>query len=235
MSIARQNFKRHGRPRERLLKAATILFSSHGYRGTTTQQIAALAGVNQVTVFRLFRTKRALLLKVLEQSIKSDALDWLQKTLQSSRPDAVVFERLANHLGKIFEPTFVRLLLFGELEQPHEPRKLLRSHLGSFYRQVADHLQQRVDSGELRALDPASMCRAFVAMLIYEQVFRDVFEDRRAASTRRSKPNSLYLDIWLNGVLARPGQFSPLVSVLTDPPEQSDGVGRMLPSARMRG
>lgn len=47
--------------RERLLKAAREVFAQFGYTGATTRRIATLAAVNEVTMFRLFGTKEALL------------------------------------------------------------------------------------------------------------------------------------------------------------------------------
>ncbi len=47
--------------RERILRAATELYAETGFRGTTTRQIAQRAGVNEVTLFRHFGSKTALL------------------------------------------------------------------------------------------------------------------------------------------------------------------------------
>ena len=226
------NRRDRNRSRERLLRAARTLFAAHGYHRTSTQQIAALAGVNQVTVFRLFGNKRALFLKVLRDSMQGDSLDGLQRTLQSSKQDTVVFGRLTSHLGEIFEPTVLRLLLFGGLEQPQQLRKLLRSRLRSFYGQVGTHIQQRVDCGALRALDPASMCRALVGMLIYEQLFRDLFEEGKGFSAQHKSPQLHYLDIWLNGVLAdRHGSLPAKKAPRAGLPKRSAAGGSTLPKA----
>ena len=47
--------------RAELLKAAATVFSQHGFRGSTTRRIADAAGVNEVTLFRYFKSKEALL------------------------------------------------------------------------------------------------------------------------------------------------------------------------------
>ena len=47
--------------RARLLAAAARGYATHGYLGATTRAIAAEAGVNEVTLFRLFGAKEALL------------------------------------------------------------------------------------------------------------------------------------------------------------------------------
>lgn len=54
--------------RSRLLQAALDLFTSQGVTETTTRQIAELAQVNEVTLFRHFRSKQGLLLAAIEDS-----------------------------------------------------------------------------------------------------------------------------------------------------------------------
>ncbi len=46
--------------RERLLASAIEVFAQRGYRGTTTRELAAAAGVTERTLFRQFPTKAAL-------------------------------------------------------------------------------------------------------------------------------------------------------------------------------
>jgi AcrR family transcriptional regulator len=56
--------------RERILEAASRVYAKHGFRGATTRLIAIEAGVNEVTLFRTFGSKSALLEAVLDQHSK---------------------------------------------------------------------------------------------------------------------------------------------------------------------
>lgn len=47
--------------RHRILHAAARIYAQHGWRGATTRRIAEEAGVNEVTIFRQFGSKDALL------------------------------------------------------------------------------------------------------------------------------------------------------------------------------
>jgi AcrR family transcriptional regulator len=47
--------------RNRILQAAARVYAQHGWRGATTRRIAEEAGVNEVTIFRQFGSKDALL------------------------------------------------------------------------------------------------------------------------------------------------------------------------------
>jgi len=53
--------------RERILEAAARVYAMHGFRGATTRLIATEAGVNEVTLFRTFGSKSALIEAVLAQ------------------------------------------------------------------------------------------------------------------------------------------------------------------------
>lgn len=54
--------------RTELLKAAAAVFAQHGSRGSTTRRIADEAGVNEVTLFRYFGSKDALLQEAIASS-----------------------------------------------------------------------------------------------------------------------------------------------------------------------
>jgi len=53
--------------RERLLDAALRVYESDGFRGATTRRIAEAAGVNEITIFRLFGSKAALIDEALRR------------------------------------------------------------------------------------------------------------------------------------------------------------------------
>lgn len=51
--------------REHILAAAALLYAEHGFRGTTTRAIAEAAGVNEVTLFRIFGSKETLIVEAM--------------------------------------------------------------------------------------------------------------------------------------------------------------------------
>ena len=53
---------------EQLLRAALTAFTTGGYAGTTTDQVARIAGVSQPYVIRLFGTKQQLFLATVENA-----------------------------------------------------------------------------------------------------------------------------------------------------------------------
>lgn len=69
--------------RDQILAAATTVFSQHGFRGSTTRRIADAAGVNEVTIFRYFGSKDAL----LEEAVRLDAATPLSGLLPETPKD----------------------------------------------------------------------------------------------------------------------------------------------------
>src|ERR1700712_2800333 len=68
--------------RELILEAATAVFGERGYVGATTDAVAKAAGVSQPYVVRMFGTKEALFLEVLDR-----ALTKLMGTFESALTD----------------------------------------------------------------------------------------------------------------------------------------------------
>ena len=60
--------------RERLLAAAKLVFARDGLQGATTRAIAQEAGVNEVTLFRLFQNKDRLIGEVMESIVMQKQL-----------------------------------------------------------------------------------------------------------------------------------------------------------------
>ena len=56
--------------RELVLGEAMAAFAAHGYAGTSTEEVARRAGISQPYLFRLFPTKKALFLALVERSFR---------------------------------------------------------------------------------------------------------------------------------------------------------------------
>ncbi len=58
--------------RDQLLDAAARIYAESGYRGATTRRIATAAGVNEITLFRHFGSKDALIREAIVRAGTSD-------------------------------------------------------------------------------------------------------------------------------------------------------------------
>ena len=78
--------------RELVLKAATEVFGQRGYAGTTTDQVAAAAGLSQPYVVRIFSTKEKLFLAVLQRAL--DVMMVAFRRALSEEPELPIAQRM---------------------------------------------------------------------------------------------------------------------------------------------
>lgn len=101
--------------RERILEAAARVYAMHGFRGATTRLIANEAGVNEVTLFRTFGSKSALIEAVLGQYGRSRPLVSLPDEPRDPLAELSAF--VAEHLERVRE---LRPLLMHTMSEVDE-------------------------------------------------------------------------------------------------------------------
>jgi AcrR family transcriptional regulator len=92
-----------------LVTAAITAFSHGGYAGTTTDQVARLAGVSQPYVIRIFRTKQELFLAAVQHA--SDRIEATFRTAAAVEPTLTSLGRAYDEL--LADRELITLLLHG--------------------------------------------------------------------------------------------------------------------------
>jgi AcrR family transcriptional regulator len=104
--------------RESLLKAAVAVFAEAGARGATTRRIADAAGVNEVTLFRHFRTKDDLLHAAL-QHFGRRATTAMTLPAEPVDPEAELLAWCRQHHRELFRlRALIRKLMAEREEHP---------------------------------------------------------------------------------------------------------------------
>jgi len=97
--------------RESVLRAAVTEFSSTGLHGTTTEAIAARAGISQPYLFRLFPTKKALFIEAVNRTFARVREHFEEATGDSSGEEALVA------MGASYQDLLAdRTFLLGQLQ-----------------------------------------------------------------------------------------------------------------------
>lgn len=104
--------------RERILEAAARVYAQHGFRGATTRLIAIEAGVNEVTLFRLFGSKAQLFDELLHQRLRSTAVSELPA--EPADPEHEVTAWCSATLTQMRESRSVLRKMIGEMEERPE-------------------------------------------------------------------------------------------------------------------
>ncbi len=155
--------------REQLLDVAVDLFSRKGFKGTTTREIAAAAGVTEAIIFRHFETKEHLYKAIIDQRLNSsDLAEWVAgfRTAMDRDDDEAVVRKL---IGCIIEthkndPKFERLMMYASLEG----NEIALIHMQQVTATVVDtfrkYLKRRQKKGRMREISPDFALAAIVGM-----------------------------------------------------------------------
>lgn len=137
--MTRSSYSTH----QRLIQAALQLFAAQGITETTTRQIAELAGVNEVTLFRHFGSKNGLLLAVIEDA---GVFAWLGEALgQQASQTHTIPEALRSYANESLWaleriPELVRSLIGEAGQYPPENRQALGRGLNQANRYTTQYL-----------------------------------------------------------------------------------------------
>src|SRR5438309_4390007 len=152
-----------------ILRLAVRLFSQHGFRGTTTKEIALAAGVSEAMVFRHFATKEELYSTILDhKACLHDTMDPVQVVADAiaRKDDRAVFEGLAlDALNRHdCDPEFHRLLLHSALEEHELAQMFWEKFVKRVYRILGAYIRERQRDGAMQNIEPLVVVRAFVGM-----------------------------------------------------------------------
>ncbi len=104
--------------RDKLLSAALRVFEESGSRGATTRRIATEAGVNEVTLFRHFGSKSALLSEALQAAARQNLVTGLPA--EPRDPAAELTAWCRTHLAHLYRARSMIRTCMGEFEQAPE-------------------------------------------------------------------------------------------------------------------
>lgn len=197
--------------RRQILAVATKLFARQGFQGTKTRQIAQSASMNEALIFRHFPTKEDLYWAILDEKCRARrGRELLERRLNSGAKDLDMFASIAEDILRrnLEDPTFVRLWLFSALEHHRLSQRLYKRYATDYHRTLANYIQQRIQTGQFRQVDPRMAARAFLAMVIQTYLSEALFGSK---GNRRLEPHQVgrtLAGIWLEGMLALNGRFS---------------------------
>jgi AcrR family transcriptional regulator len=152
-----------------ILEAAIMLFAEKGFSATTTRQIAQAAGVNEVTLFRHFRSKQELFHQILEEIKRLYPPLIEERQAAEADPQQIITDFCLLTLRRMKQaPHLVRLMLYAMLDEVHELREqLIEKRVESYYEIVRSALARLQTSGHCPLRGNAEE----LARLLLSQVF----------------------------------------------------------------
>jgi len=151
---------RSARKRRAILEAGTTLFLRTGYRGTSMDEIAALARVSKQTVYKHFADKQSLFSEIVISTVEevAEPIHAEVLALQDSGDLEADLRGLARQLlGMVMQPRILQLrrLVVGEAGRfPELGRTFYEQGPGRTIAALATVFERLADRGVLRPDDP---------------------------------------------------------------------------------
>jgi AcrR family transcriptional regulator len=166
--------------RRQLIDAARRVFAEHGFRGATTRQIAAEAGVTEALIFQHFPDKDSLYAAILDEHASDTQTDrWLAELerFRAAADDAAVIRTLytgviARHES---DPDLLRLMMFSALEG-HPLARHVHGRAERLYTFLEHFVTDGQKHGRFRSGPPSVLARAALALPVYHVLHRHLFK-----------------------------------------------------------
>lgn len=162
-----------------IVETAMKIFAEKGFRGTTTRELAAAAGVSEPILYEHFKTKADLYKAIIDYVITQGTpiLEAFREKHRESHDDRSFFLELGSCLFQWYsqDPAFIRLLLFSNLEH-HEMREMFHERMGNvFFGIIAEYIERRINEGGFRKVDSMLAARAYAGMTAHYALTGIVF------------------------------------------------------------
>jgi len=191
--------------RDRILDAALESFAEKGFSGTSTKEIARRAKVNEVTIFRQFRSKRALFSAVITE--RSPVLDIAARV--SFDIKAPVDELLANNVRTVLRMLRANKQLYfvvlGDAwRQPKMRSIAYEETVKKGIEMVAALMRGLMDAGKIRKMDPEIAARTLMGAVQFHFLTTEIMGGGNPGPEDEERMVRGFVSIFLNGM--RSGQ-----------------------------
>jgi TetR/AcrR family transcriptional regulator len=183
------------------VEAAVQLFSRRGYKGTSTREIAHLAGVNEATLFRYFARKADLFWSAAESRLNRLKLGReLQNGLATDlEPEVVVPMLVAFVVDNMSQhPELMRLLYVAGFEVPGADR-MFREHLGPIFDAVNGYFGRCAARGAICDLEPTFATLGLAGAVSAHHNLHHLFTGRDLPWDGQASAPA-YAQFWLNAL-----------------------------------
>ena len=142
-----------------LLEVALNAFSRRGFKGATTKEIAAAAGVAEAVIFQHFPSKEALYSAVLELHLEtSDERQWIAEVsgCMERNDDEGVFLSFIRRILNSYrvDPLINRVILFAALEGHEQGLARMRKEFAPIFEKLMEYIARRQREGALADCNP---------------------------------------------------------------------------------
>jgi TetR/AcrR family transcriptional regulator len=191
-----------------LLEVALNSFSRRGFKGTTTKEIAAAAGIAEAVIFQHFPSKEALYSAVLELHLETaDEQKWTEEVndcMERNDDEGVFlsFIRRILHAYR-FDPLIERVILFAALEGHEQGLARMQKQFAPIFERFMEYIARRQREGALADCNPHAIMIGLGGIAHQYGLITQIFR-AAAPNVPDEEMAQLFTRILLHGVQVAP-------------------------------
>jgi AcrR family transcriptional regulator len=185
--------------RDEILAAAAQIFSQKGFHATSMQDIAEAVNLQKASLYHHVSSKQEILVDVLDMALDLFIANMQAVMASPLPPDEMLRQAMLTYMSTILQQRDLASVLLlehrslePELHSRHIPR---RDRFESLWR---DLIQQGLEAGCYRTVDPAMTARALLGVMNW--VITWYSPEGKLTPEQISRQ---YADLFLNGLLRR--------------------------------
>ncbi len=194
--------------KDRIVEAAVQLFSRQGFAGSSTHEIARLAGVSEVTVFRHFARKKDLFWTATESRLRRLRISKeLRRRLDADENPQTALPGVVALLVETFhnQPEMVRMLYLSLFELEHGAERILRKYLVPFFQPLREYLSRCASKDLIRDVDPALAALSLAALVVAHQGLQSILTPDEGPTANTDDAIATYTRFWMTAMLPESG------------------------------
>lgn len=195
---------------KKILESAIHTFAEKGFSGASTSEIAERAGVAEATIFKHYRTKKGLLLRLVIPAIAKVASPMIVrpvlKILDQEKPLNEIIEDLVLDRLHLFENNWKQIkIIFIEAFFHPEIREALKNHVAkNIFSIVSERMDELKKAGKVRNdLPNHVLVRSILSMIMGYLFARNVVPDLLAQQEEKEELRMI-ADVLINGIAPDP-------------------------------
>lgn len=184
---------------QRILDAATGMFSISGYNGVSMRDIAAVAKVNETSIYRYYPGKRELFIAALDTELSKVRLDTDQIAKLVAMPDEhaarvalfrIIIQKVSHHRA------LIRLLQFSVLEDSDDLNDICRRHVRQIHQTAREFLRDSPECGKTQRFEARLTIFVLIAVFIALKDFYPKLFGNRLSTESLEDAASTCADLW---------------------------------------
>ncbi|UMZ72766.1 TetR/AcrR family transcriptional regulator [Natranaerofaba carboxydovora] len=186
--------------RGKIIQAAISLFAEKGFYNTSTLEIANNAEVAEGTVFKHFKTKKNLLLELVDE-INAEEISSLLQQAADNETKVILREFLKNH-KQLIKDNFplIKVIIYEAQFFPELKEKFIEDVALKIFSPLESYIEDKVAKGEFKNFTPQITSRAFIGMIVSFIAWQDVLKADNYKSFDEIEVIEEVVEIFLSGV-----------------------------------